>query len=315
MKALATLLRPGLQTTIQDAGRSGLRHLGVPLSGAADALSYALANAAAGAPPGAPALECAITGPGLRFEQDIAFAIGGADMRPTLNDSPAPLYEPIIAKRGDILRLAAAAVGARAYIAFNKGVAGDRFLGSAATYLPGAFGGRQGRALQTGDTLYSAELEPAQTAAIPYALHPVLAHDFVLRATQGPEAAARGVENAHRFFAIPYTADRRADRMGVRLLSAAQSANPPARMASGPVFPGTVQYPPDGAPFLLLADAQTVGGYPRIAQVIASDMHLAAQIRPGDRVWFRQVSPAEARNINIRRAALLQSVLPEFSFD
>lgn len=315
MTALATLLEPGLQTTIQDAGRAGLRHLGIPLSGAADALSYALANAAAGAPPGAPALECAMSGPALRFDQEITFAIGGADMRPMLNDSPAPLYKPIIAKSGDILRLGAANIGARAYIAFCKGVAGDCFLGSASTYLPGGFGGYQGRILQKGDTLHSAELEPAPKAAIPHALRPVLAHDFILRATPGPEAAMLNGDTTHRFFATPYGADRRGDRMGVRLFGETLSANPPARMASSPVFPGTIQYPPDGAPFVLLADAQTVGGYPRIAQIIAADLHLAAQIRPDDRVWFRQVSPAEARDINSQRTTFVQSILPEFSFD
>ncbi len=313
MSALAAVLKPGLATTVQDLGRAGRRHLGVPLSGAADPLSLALANAALGNPANAAALECTLKGPSLRFERVCAFALAGADMAATLNKKAVPLYTRIAADAGGVLTLGTAAAGARAYIAFEGGLAGGDFLGSLSTYAPAALGGIDGRTLAAGDMLFSAGLAAGAARDIPDALRPRLAHDAILRALPGPEAEQLSTDDMERFFVSAWTVDRRADRMGARLagrmMEGAESA-----MASSAVFPGTVQCPPDGAPFLLLADAQTVGGYPRIAQVIAADLHVAGQLRPGDRVWFRRTTAETARDIAAKKSALLADFLPNGFF-
>ncbi len=310
MTPLAEILSSGLMTTIQDLGRPGLRHLGVPLSGAADFVSLALANATVGNRPNAAGLECTLKGPALRFTMSVTFALGGADMKAQLNGKPLSLYTPHEAKAGDALVLGSAQTGARGYIAFAGGLKGDEFLGSSSTYLPAALGGHHGRALEAGDMLHSAELPAVTPRDIPASLRPPMAHDFFLRALPGPEAGQLSDGELTRFFARGWQVARRADRMGAQLDGEALSLTQTQTMASSPVFPGTVQCPPDGTPFLLLCDAQTVGGYPRLAQVIAADLHLAGQMRPGDRVWFQEISAEGAREIALQKASFYGDFLP-----
>lgn len=309
---IARIVKPGLQTTVQDAGREGFRHLGVPRSGAADRMSLALANALVGNPWNAAALECTLKGPTLTFERPCVFALSGADMRASLKGKAVSNYARHEAKAGDELALGSAAVGARTYVAFAGGVAGDEFLGSISTYLPARLGGVRGRALRVKDALEIAGLETTAPVDMPASLRPVLAHDWVLRAVRGPDFEWFGGGAARAFFSAPFAADKRGDRMGLRLVGPPVAADGAASMKSGPVFPGTLQAPSDGAPFLLLADAQTAGGYPRIAQVIDADLHLAGQIRPGDRIWFREISTAEARDVAAKKQALIASFIPGF---
>lgn len=309
MTVIAEITKPGLSTTIQDLGRPGKRHLGVPLSGAADFVSMALANAAVGNPPHAAGLECTLNGPTIRFSHAAKFAIGGADMPATLNGQPVSRYASVDANAGDELVLGAANAGARAYIAFAGGVGGDEFLGSRSTYVAAALGGCAGRALQRGDQLIGAGLAAGATRDIAKALQPSFTHDFILRVVAGPEALALDAHELEIFFSAKWTLTRRADRMGAELDGPKLNTGPPATMASSPVFPGIVQLPPGGAPFLLLSDAQTVGGYPRIAQVIAADLPLVGQVRPGDHVWFRKTTPDAARDIALKKSALYRDYI------
>lgn len=310
MTVVAEIISPGLVTTIQDLGRPGLRHQGVPLSGAADPVSFALANAAIGNEATAAGLECTLNGPSLRFKASGSFALGGADMKAHLNGNALQLYTPYDAQAGDELVLGAAQTGARGYIVFEGGLRGDEFLGSASTYLPAKLGGHDGRMVAAGDSLISAGKRPAARKDIPTTLRPAIAHDFFLRALPGPEAAQLGAKELARFFSCGWSAGRRADRMGLQLEGAKLKVQDAAPMASSPVFPGTVQCPAAGEPFLLLCDAQTVGGYPRIAQVIAADLSLTGQIRPGDRIWFQEASAKTACDIAAQKVSFYGDLLP-----
>ncbi len=314
MTAIATILRPGAETTVQDAGRSDFRHLGVPQSGAADRLSFALANAAAGNRWDAPALECAGTGPELRFDAGADFAIAGADMGATLNGAAISAGALQRAGPGDVLKLGPARQGLRTYIAIAGGVSGKIQFGSAATYAPAGLGGIDGRPLKAGDTIGSADAPATPTPDVPASATPTLSQDVFLRAVRGPEFHLIGADCQRRFFSDAFLASRRANRMGVELGGA--EIRPPENfsMRSSPVFPGTVQCPPSGNPFLLLADAQTVGGYARIAQIIEPDLHLAGQIRPGAKVWFKDVSAEEARDIAAQQGAFYSAYFPGFRF-
>ncbi len=313
MKALATIIKPGLSTTLQDLGRPGKRHLGVALSGGADTLSLALANAALGNPANAVTLECTLSGPVLRFEHDAAFALAGADMNARINDAPAPSFQRIEARSGDILGLGKANAGARAYIAFAGGLVGDEFLDSRSTFLPAALGGLNGRVLRAGDALRHAGLATRPPRDIARSLQPVISQAFVLRATPGPEAPLFA-DAAERFFAAGWRVARRIDRMGAQLDGQRLEAAHQTSMASSPVFPGTVQCARDGAPFLLMADAQTVGGYSRIAQVIGADLYLTGQLRPGATLWFRKTTPADARDIARKKTLLFGDLAPSGLF-
>ncbi len=314
MNAIATIKKPGLQTTIQDAGRPGARHLGIPHSGAADRISFALANTAAGNPWNTPALECTLLGPTLEFSAPCGFALGGADMGAMLNSAPLDLYRHYKVQAGDLLALGPSKLGARCYITFTGGVSGSAFLGSISTYLSARIGGNDGHALRENDIIETPGA-PTTQHEIPDYLRPKIGHDWMLRAIPGPEAEAFDPKILRQFYSTKFTADQRGDRMGIRLTGASIGATPREQMKSSAVFPGTVQCPPDGAPFLLLADAQTVGGYSRIAQVITADLHLTGQIRPGDHIWFIKTSTSSARDIATKKTAFFASVMSGFHLD
>ncbi len=178
-----TVLKAGLQTTVQSRSRRGLRHLGVPASGAADALSLALANRLVGNGWDTPALEATLLGPTLRFEQACAFAIVGALARATLNGVEIEQHETIFAEAGDELVTGATEKGARFYIAVAGGFEADELLGSSATYLPANFGGYRGRALKTGDEL---QFTPTTAPRLqtPAEYRPPMSSSWALRACE-----------------------------------------------------------------------------------------------------------------------------------
>ena len=148
-----TILKAGLQTTVQSRPRAGLRHQGVPGGGAADPLSLALANRLVGNPWDAPAIEATLVGPTLRIDEDCALAITGAHAEARLGDNPVPRHETVFAKAGDVLHIGPMQTDARAYVAFAGGIEAESILGSASTNLQAAFGGFDGRALQVGDVV------------------------------------------------------------------------------------------------------------------------------------------------------------------
>ena len=178
---IARVISPGPQTTIQDAGRSGKRHLGVPLSGAADRISLALTNIALGNPWDSPALECTLGGLTLEFTRQSIIALGGTEMSATHNDSPISLYDPISVIAGDQLKLGQARVGMRCYITVAGGVAGSNFLDSVSTHLPARLGGIEGRALIAGDHISSAEKPVGQPIDVPPYLRIAFRHDWFFK--------------------------------------------------------------------------------------------------------------------------------------
>ncbi|MBT8099621.1 MAG: biotin-dependent carboxyltransferase family protein, partial [Gammaproteobacteria bacterium] len=148
-----SVLKPGLQTTIQAAPRIGMRHLGVPRSGAADCLSHALANRLLGNDLFAPVLEAALVGPSLRINLNTSFALTGAHANATLNGESVDFHRALHARAGDELNIGPVGIGSRVYIAFAGSLFGDDILGSMSTYLPAGFGGYRGRPLAEGDVL------------------------------------------------------------------------------------------------------------------------------------------------------------------
>lgn len=286
-----TILQPGLFTTIQDLGRPGYRASGVPLSGAADRVSLAVANSLVGNPPGAAAIECTLLGPTLRFDQAAMVALAGAAF-PGL-----PGGRAIRVTAGTELALGHVTAGCRGYLAVAGGIDVPEVLGSRSTFVPAGLGGFAGRVLRAGDRLAVGE-SGAVTASggLPLQLDTVR-RPRVLRVVPGEHAdwfsdAAWGQT---------FRTSSRSNRMGVRLdgqpLAAAEGVDRAAAgsLRSIPVFPGAVQVPPDGGPIILLADAQTIGGYPVFGHVITADLPVAAQLRPGDEVCWQPVSLAEAQ--------------------
>lgn len=293
---MIALVRAGPLATVQDLGRPGWRAWGMPLAGAMDRLALAAANLLAGNPPGAAAVELTLLGGTWRFEEEALAALAGADMGASLDGSPVAPWSSFRAPAGATLELGPAAAGVRGYLAVRGGIDVPAVLGSRATYTRARVGGLEGRALRSGDRLpvgRSGGPSPAprrlERDALPPCGGPVR-----LRAIPGPEDDAFGEGAAATFFSSPYRVTPANDRMGYRL------AGPPLRHRGGPdiitdaLLPGAVQVPGSGEPIVLAADAQTTGGYARIATVIGPDLRLLAQARAGDEVRFRPVSQAAA---------------------
>lgn len=285
------VLRPGLQTTIQDAGRRA-RALGVPSGGAADGQALRLANALVGNPPQAAALEVTLAGPTLRFHADTLVALWGAPFGAALDSRPFPLGRALPVRAGQTLAIGGTERGTRAVLAVRGGLEGQRAFGSCATDLRSGFGGLRGRALQAGDHLTWSPLPPAAPprAFLSPALLTATGPHVTLRVLPTPEATP---DLLTALTGQPFTVSGQVDRMGARLSEAVPAPYDPARV-SLPNVPGGVQLPPDGRPILLLPDAGTHGGYPTPLVVASADLPVLGQLRPGDRVTFRKVTLEEA---------------------
>ena len=290
-----TVLQPGLQTTVQAEPRVGMRHLGVPSSGPADALSQSLANRLVGNDLLAPALEVTLVGPSLRFDAPCSFALTGGDAEATLNGEDLGFHRTVVANVGDELAIASIRLGTRIYIAIGGGLRASEMLGSSSTYMPAAFGGHQGRALIAGDVLKMAgNASKPEMLETPAEFRPPISSRWAVRVCRSVETHLLSKSQRNVLADTNWTIGRRADRMGMQLDGATIGISSSGRMPSAPVFPGTIQCPEDGAPFILSIDSGTTGGYPRVAQITRADRHLLGQLRPGNHLRFLPREPQQA---------------------
>jgi biotin-dependent carboxylase-like uncharacterized protein len=297
--------KPGLLTTVQDAGRPGLRAFGMPLAGALDRHAHALANLLAGNPPGAAALELTLLGGTFRFVTQAYVALSGADMGATLDGAPLPTWSAFPVREGSVLALGPAVDGVRAYLAVRGGIDVPLVLGSRSTYLRARVGGLEGRAVRAGDLVRTLPAAPLRARRMPPEFVPTYRREATLRVVLGPQDDLFLPEGVATFLGSAYTVTNRNDRMGYEL------EGPAVRHARGPdivsdgLIPGAVQVPGSGAPFVLMADCQTVGGYTKIATIIGPDLPAMAQTRRGDVVRFVRCTPAQADAALRRERALL----------
>jgi len=290
-----TVLRPGLLTTVQDAGRPGYRAFGLPVAGAMDRLAFALANALAGAAPGAAALEMTLQGGAFRFEADAYVGLCGADMQGALDGSTVGACAGFPVRAGAILTFGGARSGVRTYLSVRGGIDVPEFLGSRSTYARAGVGGFQGRALRAGDVLPVGSPDAGGPArSLPPALVPEVGGEIRLRALPGPQDDLFSPIGRGMFFGSEYRVTNRNDRMGYQLEGAAVQHARGADIVSDALVPGAVQVPGKGTPIVMTADAQTTGGYPKIATVIGPDLRRLAQARLGDGVRFESCTQEEA---------------------
>ncbi len=292
------VVRPGLLTTVQDAGRRGWMRAGVPPSGPMDAPPFAVANRLVGNPPGAAGLEITLSGPVIRFHRAAVVAVCGAEFDLWVDTLPVPMWYAIFVRGGSYLRFGNRQYGARAYLAIAGGITTEPFLGSRATYLKGAFGGLEGRPLRRGDRLPvggHAIADPVAYAgrSWPRERRPAYTPAPTLRLV--PQSQGLPLQALTTLCAHPFEATHASDRMGVRLAGPVLPRQKGAPTISDGVVMGSVQVPPDGQPIVMMVDHQTTGGYPKVGAVIQADVPLLAQCLPGDRVRFEAVTRAEAQ--------------------
>ncbi len=292
-----TVSRAGMLTTLQDLGRPGWRGAGVPPGGAMDRFAARVANLLVGNAEWAAVLEFTLVGPELEFRSDATIALGGADF------GGVPRWQPVRLAAGARVKFGPARTGCRGYLAMAGGFDVPVVLGGRGTYLRAAMGGRDGRALREGDVLRRAEAgrEVIGKWRIDERILPAYSAAPTVRVVRGAQAE----EFADVIGRSDFSVTPKSDRMGVRLAGPAVVRRGGGELMSATVVPGTVQVPPDGQPIILMADAQTIGGYPQIAHVVSADLPLVAQVRPGDRVRFREVTLDEAhRAAHAREHAL-----------
>jgi KipI family sensor histidine kinase inhibitor len=293
-RAVVTVLEPGLMTTIQDLGRWGAQATGVSPSGAMDPVAHRAANALAGNRLEAATLESTLVGPALRFETDATVAIAGADLSASVNGTPLPSGTTLRVMAGSALRFGERRSGARAYIACAGGFDVPPVVGSRATHLSSRYGGLQGRMLRAGDRLHIGH-DVGEPSPGRMARHSVIGASGGrrLRILPGPQSEFFSAEALAALQAGRYVITPQSNRMGYRL-SGPALPGAGREMISDATFTGAVQVPASGQPILLMADRQTVGGYPQLAIVISADVPLAGQLAPGDWIEFVLCDRADA---------------------
>lgn len=288
------VIRPGALSLLQDAGRQGWQHLGVSPAGPQDLHAAAWANHLLGNAWGTPLLEIALGGVQLRAEVDTWLAVCGAPLALSRDDQVQRSWSRFALRRGQTLSLGFAGQGAYAYLAVAGGFAAEAQLGSVACQVREGLGGLDGRGrpLQAGDRLTCRSASLPGAASVPWRWVPDYARPALLRVIVGGDAVEFGDAQLQGFFARDWQVAQ-ADRMGVRLHGEALQA--PRREYSLGVAEGAIQVPPDGQPIILMADRQTMGGYPLLGWLHPLDRWRLAQCPARHRLRFTPVSLADAQ--------------------
>jgi biotin-dependent carboxylase-like uncharacterized protein len=293
MTATLAVLRPGAYTLVVDQGRPRTRSLGVPVGGAADRFALALGNGLVGNPPDDAALEISLAGPTLRADADLACVLFGAPFEISSDRQPLRAGKTFTLHAGEEVQIGGTSGGMRACFCVRGGLRTPVVLGSRSSFGPLAAGAQlpclPGRIRARRLSIPEEEPGPA-----------------VLRVVEGPQA---DWFRAAEFYDGPgFTVAPASDRMGLRLQGRPLSL-PGRELVSEPVCPGAVQVTSDGQCIILGADGQTIGGYPKIAQVIAADLDRLGQLRPGTKLTFARVGLEEAARLYRERQAELRGWL------
>ncbi|MFI6340396.1 biotin-dependent carboxyltransferase family protein [Streptomyces sp. NPDC050535] len=280
-----SVVRAGALTTVQDQGRPGHAHLGVPRSGALDGPAAALANRLVGNPSEAAVLETTLNGCALRPRSAVAVAVTGAPCPVTVDGRPAPWGAPVRVPAGALLNVGTARAGLRSYVAVSGGVVVEPVLGSRSTDLLSGLGPpplRGGMVLPMG-------LPGAPHARVDVVPHPGPPSELVLGVTLGPRDDWFTAQALRTLTTRAYRVSSASNRIGLRTEGPPLDRAVPGELPSEGMVLGAVQVPPDGGPVVFLADHPTTGGYPVIAVVRPADLPAAAQAVPGTPVRFTAV--------------------------
>lgn len=293
--------KSGILTTVQDLGRSGFRHFGINPNGVMDRAAARLLNILLGNAETEAVLEMHFPASEILFEEPISFAIGGADFAASLNNEPIENWRVCFAEKGSVLNFAAKVFGNRAYVAVKGGFLVEPWLGSASTNLTAQIGGFEGRALCGGDELIFKDRKRRDEnprRKISHRLIPFYSRFPTVRVIAGAEFDDLTALSEQIFLGRDFVISPNSNRMGFRLRGEPLYLLEKKEMVSSAVTFGTIQLLPDGQMIILMADHQTSGGYPRIANVCAVDLPLVAQLGASDKLAFHLISIEEAESLS-----------------
>ncbi|WP_066314148.1 biotin-dependent carboxyltransferase family protein [Bacillus sp. FJAT-29814] len=300
------VIKPGLQTTVQDLGRYGYQQFGISPSGAMDPYSLQMANILVGNGPGEAGLEISFVGPVLEAQANMVIAICGGDFSPQVDGEEVPQWKSFLLKKGQVLSVGACKVGARTFIAVAGGLDVPIILGSKSTFLNGGFGGYEGRALQKGDILRGTPVLRKPFRALHPKLIPEYKKELQLRVIVGPHQHMFTEASIERFHNGEYAISPQSNRMGYQLKGPILEHLAGPDIVSDPVPLGGIQVPASGEPIILMAERQTTGGYTRIGTVISVDIPKLAQAVPDTITQFTTVSIEEAHQLYKERQILIK---------
>ena len=295
---LFRVIKPGLFTSVQDLGRFGYQRFGVPVSGAMDKYALVCANTLVGNSGNDACLEVTLLGPELEVLNSAQISLTGAEFSVSINDEIVQTWALLNVKKGDIITFVGRAErGCRAYVAVRGGIDAPIVLGSRSTYVRGGFGGYEGCLLQSGNVIRA--FEPLEflkeRRVMPAELIPKYESEIRVDVILGPQEDMFTTEGVETFLSYEYTLTTESDRMGYRLDGALVKHRDATEILTDPLLPGAVQVPGNGKPIVLMVDAQTTGGYPKIATTTTPSLFRLGQAKPGDIIRFKETSSTKAR--------------------
>lgn len=319
------IIKPGTLSMMQDRGRHGYRHIGVPVAGCMDMVAASTANILVGNKGHEATIEMTYGGLSFLAVTPLLIACCGAGAGLIANGQKLPYWTPLFISENTVLQFVPQADGCRSYLAIAGGWDAPTILRSQSTYLPSKLGGFHGRLLQKEDELSNISSISALSGRILLHLHPSnkqINHtkwyvnplrfanysSQTIRCVEGHESDWFDSMAHETLFTSNYTISNRSNRMGYHLSGKPLGARTDLEMFSTAVMPGTIQVTKSGEMILLMADCQTTGGYPRIAQVIQADLPICAQMKPGEGIRFQKVSLAEAESLYITQQKLLAAL-------
>lgn len=302
-----SVVKPGFATSVQDLGRPGYYHLGIPLSGAMDRYALRAANLLVGNDESDAALETVFMGPELRFDRDALVAVTGAELPPKVDGEARPTWTTFRVKAGQVLSFGIIQKGARGYIAVSGGIDVPLVLGSRSTYALCTLGGFKGRPLQAGDELaLGAARRPAKEGlAVPEPMRRAPSATTELRVLPGLYWHRITAESGRHFFEDTWKVAPEADRIGYRFrggrpLALVERKQPfgagsdPSNIVDSCYPYGSIQVPGGTEPIVLHRDAVSGGGYFMLGTVISADMDAIGQMPPHASTRFVAVNMEQA---------------------
>lgn len=303
------VLRAGMLTSVQDLGRFGYAHLGISSGGAADPVSFRLANLLVGNDENAPALEMTLIGGSFRFEKPVIAALTGADVSFQCSKKMA-MWKAVGLPAGSEINCGPISKGVRAYLAVRGGIAVLPELGSASTNFSGNFGGLKGRPLRDGDSIRVGDNAGTfEAKSLRKESFGLFYHDHPIRITSALQWDWFPESTRTLFLQSTFEVTQQSNRAGLRLSGPNLSATHSRELLTEGISLGAIQVPANVQPIILFVDQQTTGGYPKIANVIAADIHRVGQLRPGDDIRFELVSVNEAIELLRQRERVISEAL------
>ncbi len=322
-KEVFEVIAGGLQTTVQDLGRPGYLSIGMPIAGAQDSFSLRIGNLLVGNEPGKPfpvigdpgeaGVAVLLLGPTLKVLSSTVVAVTGGDLSCKLNGKPFPLWTAVRVSEGNVISFGRPVAGAGAYLCVAGGIQTPFFLGSRATFIRGAVGGIEGRALAKGDILKvgipNLPLKEIESRTLKPNLIPQYTKKWNVRVVLGPQEHLFIEESIKLFLTYEWEFSSTSDRMGCRFIGpklnfkprpehlADQAGSDPSNIVDDTIPIGGIQVPGGLEPIVLGVEGPSLGGYAKIATVITPDMSKIGQMKPGDLVRFQAVTVDETTNI------------------